>query len=55
MNLNYAAVDRGGEYHELAVDPAWANLPDDEVVDDGAPPFVKELVRPINAQSGRPF
>jgi pyruvate-ferredoxin/flavodoxin oxidoreductase len=28
------------------VDPAWANLPDDEVVDDGAPAFVKELVRP---------
>lgn len=52
VNLNYAAVDRGGEYHELAVEPAWASLPDDDVVDDGAPAFVKELVRPINAQSG---
>lgn len=52
VNLNYAAVDRGGEYKELAVDPAWANLADDEIVDDGAPAFVKELVRPINAQAG---
>ncbi len=23
------AVDRGGEYKTLAIDPAWANLPDD--------------------------
>ncbi len=52
VNLNYAAVDRGGEYKELVVDPAWASLPDDEVVEDDAPAFVKELVRPINAQAG---
>ncbi len=52
VDLNYAAVDRGGEYKLLAVDPAWANLPDDAVVEDDAPAFVKELVRPINAQSG---
>ena len=52
VDKNYAAVDRGGEYKELAVDPAWANLPDDEVVEDNAPAFVKELVRPINAQAG---
>ena len=25
VNKNYAAVDRGGEYKQLAVDPAWAN------------------------------
>ena len=30
VNKNYAAVDRGGEYHQLTVDPAWANLPADE-------------------------
>ena len=52
VDLNYAAVDRGGEYKLLAVDPAWATLPDDAVVEDDAPAFVKELVRPINAQSG---
>ncbi len=52
VNKNYAAVDRGGEYKEFVVDPAWANLPDDAVVEDDAPAFVKEVVRPINAQAG---
>ena len=52
VDKNYAAVDRGGEYKQLAVDPAWANLPDDAKKDDDAPAFVKELVRPINAQAG---
>ncbi len=52
VNKNYAAVDRGGEYKEFAVDPAWANLPDDVVKEDDAPAFVKEVVRPINAQAG---
>ncbi len=52
VNLNYAAVDRGGEYKELVVDPAWKNLADDVKAEDDAPAFVKELVRPINAQAG---
>ena len=52
VNKNYAAVDRGGEYKKFEVDPAWANLPDDAVVEDDAPAFVKEVVRPINAQAG---
>ena len=52
VNKNYQAVDRGDEYKQLTVDPAWANLPDDEVKKDDAPAFVKELVRPINAQAG---
>ena len=52
VDKNYAAVDRGGEYKQLTVDPAWANLADDAVVEDDAPAFVKELVRPINSQAG---
>lgn len=52
VDKNYAAVDRGGEYKELAVDPAWANLPDDAPLNDDAPAFVKEIVRPMNAQAG---
>ncbi|MCI6504290.1 MAG: pyruvate:ferredoxin (flavodoxin) oxidoreductase [Prevotella sp.] len=52
VDKNYAAVDRGGEYKKLTVDPAWANLADDVKVEDDAPAFVKELVRPINAQAG---
>ncbi len=52
VDKNYAAVDRGGEYKELTVDPAWANLADDAAKEDDAPAFVKELVRPMNAQAG---
>ncbi len=52
VDKNYAAVDRGGEYKELTVDPAWANLADDAEVEDDAPAFVKEIVRPMNAQAG---
>ena len=52
VNKNYAAVDRGGEYKQLTVDPAWANLPDDEVVANNDPAFINEVVRPINAQDG---
>ena len=52
VDKNYAAVDRGGEYKELAVDPTWAKLPADEDKDGDVPAFIKEIVRPINAQSG---
>ena len=52
VDKNYAAVDRGGEFKQLAIDPAWANLADDVKVEDDAPAFVKEIVRPINAQAG---
>ena len=52
VDKNYAAVDRGSEYKELPVDPAWASLPDDEVVSDDAPEFIQKIVRPINAQAG---
>ena len=53
VDKNYAAVDRGGEYKTLSVDPAWANLADDEEdVNDNAPAYIKEIVRPINGQVG---
>ena len=52
VNKNYAAVDRGGEYKTLAIDPAWANLPDDAKAANNDPAFINEVVRPINAQDG---
>ncbi len=53
VDKNYAAVDRGGEYKTLAVDPSWANLPDDAVAaEEDVPAYIKEIVRPINGQSG---
>ena len=52
VNKNYAAVDRGGEYKQLTVDPAWADLPDDPRAANGDPAFINEVVRTINAQDG---
>ena len=52
VDKNYAAVDRGGEYKQLAIDPAWANLPDDAPVANDDPEFINRIVRPINAQDG---
>ena len=52
VNKNYQAVDRGGEYKELAVDPAWSNLAINDGIKDDAPAFINEIVRPINAQDG---
>ena len=52
VNKNYQAVDRGGEYETLAIDPAWTSLPVDNAGDDNAPAFINDVVRPINAQNG---
>ena len=52
VNKNYAAVDRGGEYKQLTVDPAWANLPDDAAEANNNPAFIEEVVKPINGQVG---
>jgi len=52
VDKNYAAVDRGGEYHKLEVDPAWASLEVEPAKANDDPEFVNKLVRPINAQDG---
>ena len=52
VNKNYAAVDRGGEYQKLQINPEWANLPEDEAEANNDPEFINKLVRPINAQDG---
>ncbi|MDE6811569.1 MAG: 2-oxoacid:acceptor oxidoreductase family protein, partial [Muribaculaceae bacterium] len=52
VNMNYAAVDRGAEYHKLDIDPAWAELPDEVPEHSDAPKFITNIVKPINAQDG---
>ena len=52
VNMNYAAVDRGGEYHKLDVDPAWASLKDEPAKATDAPEFITNIVNKINAQDG---
>ena len=52
VDKNYAAVDRGGEYFRLDVDPAWSNLEPEAAQANDDPEFINRIVRPINAQDG---
>ena len=52
VNMNYQAVDRGGEYKELPVDAAWSDLVVENTSNDDVPEFISNLVFPINAQDG---
>ena len=55
VNMNYAAVDRGGEYAEVKVPADWAKITAKfETPNKGrlAPAFVKEIAAVVNAQSG---
>ncbi len=52
VDKNNQAVERGGEYHKLNVDPTWAQLEEAPKAPNGDPEFINRLVRPINAQDG---
>ena len=52
VDKNNAAVDRGGEFQKLVVDPAWANLPNEVEEKRDEPEFITKIVRTINAQEG---
>ena len=54
VNKNYAAVDRGGEYQKLEIDPAWSSLTteDSTLNTENEPEFITKVVRPINGQDG---
>ena len=53
INMNYSAVDRGGEYKIVDIPAEWANLADEEeLIASNVPSFIKDIVIPINAQAG---
>ena len=55
VNMNYAAVDRGGEYTEVAVPAEWASISakfENPNKDRVAPDFVKKVADIVNAQAG---
>ena len=55
VNMNYAAIDRGGEYTEVKVPAEWANITAKFVNPNAkrlAPAFVKEIADVVNAQCG---
>ncbi len=55
VNMNYAAIDRGGEYVEVQVPEEWASISakfENPGKNRLAPPFVKEIADVVNAQEG---
>ena len=55
VNMNYAAIDRGGEYQEVEIPASWAKLTAKFVnpnADRLATPFVKEIADIVNSQCG---
>ncbi|MCQ2186061.1 MAG: pyruvate:ferredoxin (flavodoxin) oxidoreductase [Bacteroidales bacterium] len=55
VNMNYAAVDRGGEYTEVAVPAEWAEISAPFEIPGAnrvAPEFVKVIADVVNSQNG---
>jgi pyruvate-ferredoxin/flavodoxin oxidoreductase len=55
VNMNYAAIDRGGEFHTVEVPAEWANISAKFVNHNAerlAPAFVKEIADKVNSQEG---
>jgi len=53
VNMNNAAVDRGGDVIKVDIPAEWANIQlGDGTVNDNAPDFIKNIVRPVNALKG---
>jgi len=55
VNMNYAAVDRGGEYTKVEIPADWKNITakfQNPNKDRLAPAFVKEIADVVNAQCG---
>ncbi|MBR5075501.1 MAG: pyruvate:ferredoxin (flavodoxin) oxidoreductase, partial [Bacteroidales bacterium] len=55
VNMNYAAIDRGGEYTQVHVPAEWADINAKFTNPNAgrlATPFVKEIADVVNAQAG---
>ncbi|MFP4025051.1 MAG: pyruvate:ferredoxin (flavodoxin) oxidoreductase [Thiohalospira sp.] len=53
VNMNKAAVDRGGDVEEIEIPAEWKNIEIKAKTDDrDIPDFIKNVVEPINAQKG---
>ena len=55
VNMNYAAVDRGGEYTKVEIPADWKDITakfENPNKDRLAPAFVKEIADIVNAQAG---
>lgn len=52
VNMNYEAIDRGVKaLNKIEIPANWATAADDKVEED-VPDFIKNILRPLNAQEG---
>ena len=53
VNMNYAAVDKGGEVTKIDIPAEWANIKTGEKTDTrNFPAFITEVMEPINSMKG---
>ena len=53
VNMNYKAIDRGGHVTKVQIPSEWANIQVQKETDTrDIPEFIKNIVKPINAQKG---
>lgn len=53
VNMNYAAIDRGGEVEKIDIPAEWAKIvPAAKEVDLTIPDFIRNVVQPINSMKG---
>lgn len=53
VNMNFAAVERGGDVTKVEVPAEWAKIKvKDEKEDQSVPEFIQKVVQPINALKG---
>lgn len=52
VDMNNASIEHGiNELNEIAIPDSWLHA-EDEIKEDDAPDFIKEIVRPMNSQEG---
>ncbi len=53
VNMNYAAVDKGGEVTKIEIPAEWANIKIEEKADTrDIPAFIRDVMEPINRMKG---
>ena len=53
VNMNYKAIDKGGEVHKVEIPAEWANIKIEKKADDrDIPDFIRDVMEPINKMKG---
>ena len=52
VNMNYAAIDRGGELTKIEIPDEWSNISIEPGVNASKDPFVRSIFDPVSAMNG---